>query len=65
MAGPRPQRVPARLVIGKSVTPGAIWIGSLSTIRAGMSAGRAPVVNVTGSAAAVCPAASVAETVSV
>ena len=55
----------ARLVIGNSVMPGAIWVGSLSTVRGGMPAGRAPVVNVTGAATALCPAASVAVTVNV
>ena len=55
----------ARFVTGKSVMPGAIFVGSLVTVNVGMSVGSAPVVNVTGSAVAVCPLASVAVTVNV
>ena len=56
----------ARFVIGKSVMPGAIFVGSLVTVNGGMSAGRAPVVNVTGSAATrSVRVASVAVTVNV
>src|SRR6476659_1553311 len=50
----------ARLVTGNSVMPGAIFVGSLVTVNGGMSAGSAPVVNVTGSAVVVWPLAPVA-----
>ena len=45
--------------------PGAIFVGSLVTVNVGMSVGSEPVVNVTGSAVAVCPLASVAVIVNV
>ena len=62
---PRHGRGRGAFVTGKSVMPGAIFVGSLVTVNVGMSVGRAPVVNVTGSAVAVCPLASVAVTVNV